>query len=286
MKKVFLAALVALTGLMSSCNNGAPKASLNNDIDTLSYEMGMLLSASENDFKQYLTQAGSDSAYVDELIKGYIDGMQAADDKKKLAYYMGVQQGLQTKMQLPQMEQQVFQGDSTKKISVKNFIAGFTAMAKNKSVLKIGGKVIGKEEAQKRVMDYMFGAKKVESEKFMEKKKKEAGVVALGGGVYGKELSKGTDAHCTATDSVKVKYEGKLINGQLFDSSASQPGGVATLSLKNVIEGWKIALPKMGVGSEWELYIPYDKAYGESGTGPIPPFSALVFKITLLSVAK
>ena len=77
MKKIILAAIIAATGL-TSCNNGQPKANLKSDIDTLSYEMGMAMSQSEGEFQNYLSQSGSDSAYVDELLKGYIDGMEAA----------------------------------------------------------------------------------------------------------------------------------------------------------------------------------------------------------------
>ena len=72
----------------------------------------------------------------------------------------------------------------------------------------------------------------------------------------------------------------------MFDSSANQPGGTVTFSLRNVIKGWGIAIPKMTVGSTWEIYVPYQAAYGEQGTGPIPPFAALTFKVTLVSVNK
>ena len=68
MKKIFLAAMIAATTALSSCNNGSPKANLKSDIDTLSYEMGMAMSASEGDFQNMLTQQGSDSAYVDEFL--------------------------------------------------------------------------------------------------------------------------------------------------------------------------------------------------------------------------
>ena len=54
--------------------------------------------------------------------------------------------------------------------------------------------------------------------------------------------------------------------------------------LQYMIEGWKIALPEMTVGSEWELYIPAELGYGERGTGPIPPYSALIFKVTLVGI--
>lgn len=285
MKKILLAAFVAAAAL-TSCNNGSPKANLKTDVDTLSYEVGMAMAPSEAELSGYLSQAGSDSAYIDEFLKGYIDGIKSAEDKKKMAYYMGVQQGLGTKMQMSQLEKQIFQGDSTKHISVKNYISGFTSYAKNKSALKIGGKVIDKETAQKRIMDYMFGGKKEESIAFMQKVAKQPGIKALGSGVYGKEIAKGSDEHVKATDSIIVKYEGRLTNGQLFDASANQPGGQVTLSLKSVIRGWQIAIPQMGVGSTWEIYIPYELGYGEQGTGPIPPFAPLVFKITLVGLAK
>ena len=287
MKKIFFAAAVAVAATLSSCNNGQPRANLQNDIDTLSYEMGMAMSTSEGEFQNYLSQQGSDSAYVDEFLKGYIEGIKASDDKKRIAYNLGLQAGMQIKKQMPMIEKQVFQGDSTKKVNIKNFVAGFTALAKNKTTLKIGGKLIDKEEANKRIMDYMFGSKKQESIAFMKKVSKQPGVVALGSGVYGKEISKGTSTeHCSTTDKVTVKYEGKLADGTVFDSSAKQEGGVVTFPLNNVIKGWTIAIPKMTVGSTWIIYVPYEMGYGEQGTGPIPPFAALTFEVTLVSINK
>lgn len=281
MKKILLAVFVAAAAL-TSCNNGTPKANLKTDIDTLSYEMGLTMGPTAEELASYLKQSGSDSAYADDFIKGYIDGLKAADDKKKLAYNLGMQIGMQAKNQMPQYEAQFFQGDSTKRISVKNFAAGFSAMAKNKSTLKIGGKVVDRETAQKRIMDYIYGGLKKDNEAFMQKIAKEAGVKALGNGVYGKELSKGTDQHVSAADSVVVSYEGRLANGQIFDSSANQPNGQVGMKLTKTIKGWQVAVPQMTVGSTWEIYIPYSMGYGETGTGPIPPFATLIFKITLV----
>lgn len=285
MKKIILAGLVAATALFSACNNGTPKANLKTDIDTLSYEMGVAMSTEKSNIENMLAQQGSDSAYVDEFIKGYIDGMKSADDKKQMAYNMGLQAGMQTKMQMPMIEQQVFQGDSTKKVSIKNYVAGFTDYANGKVVVKINDSVLTRETANKEVMNYMFGKQKKESAKFMADKAKEAGVKALSNGIYYKELEKGTgDKHCTLNDSIVVEYEGKLVNGTVFDSSKNQPTGKVTMPLARMIKGWQVALPQMPVGATWEIYIPYEQGYGENGTGPIPPFSALIFKIKLLDV--
>lgn len=287
MKKIIWAATVAAAVLLSACNNGTPKADLKNEVDTLSYEMGMVMSTPEGDIQNYLSQQGSDSAYVDEFLKGYMNGLRSGDDKKQMAYNLGMQAGMQMKMQLPMIEKQVFQADSTKKVSVKNFVAGFTAFAKNKTDLKVNGKLVTKDEANKHIMAYMFKKFKNESAQFMAKKAKEAGVKKLAGGILYKEINKSASTErVAATDSVIVKYEGRLANGQVFDSSARQPGGTATLNLKNVIKGWQTAISAMPVGATWEVYIPAELGYGEQGSGPIPPYSALIFKITLMGKAK
>lgn len=287
MKKIVLATFVAAAACLTACDNSTPGASLKSDIDTLSYEIGFMMSPSESELAGYLTQQGTDSAYVDEFIKGYLEGIKSADDKKKTAYNLGLQAGMQAKQQIPMIESQIFQGDSTKKVSVRNYIAGFTANAKQKKILKVNGEELTKQTANAAIMGYMFGKQRTESDAFMAQKAKEAGVKTLDKGILYKEITKGTGTeHCTANDSVTIKYEGRLANGDVFDTSERQPGGTVTLSLKNVIEGWKIAIPAMTVGSTWEIYIPYEQGYGERGTGPIPPFSALIFKVTLLGVAK
>lgn len=287
MKKLVLATLVASAALFTGCRNNTPHANLKTDIDTLSYELGLMMSASEGDFQNMLTQVGSDSAYVDEYLKGVTDGIKSADDKKKLAYNMGLIQGIQMKMQLPQQEQQIFSGDSTKKISVKNYVAGFTALPKNKSALMVDGKPVDREAAYRLVMEYMFKKVQKESNDFLAKTAKEPGVKALKDGILYKviESGKGTE-HCTATDSVTVSYEGRLVNGTVFDSSANQPNGTVTMSLKKVIQGWQKAVPAMVVGDEWEIYIPYSQGYGERATGAIPPYSTLIFKIKLVGISK
>ena len=285
MKKIFMATLVAATTLFTACHNSAPKANLKTDVDTVSYEAGIVMSPGDQ-LAGYLAQSGSDSASVDEFMKGLRAGIEAAGDKKKMAYYMGLMQGLQAKSQmLPGIESQIFAGDSTKKINIKNFLAGYAAAINGNIELQRDGKAVDREAANKHLMDYMFGKQKKESEEFLAAKKKEEGVKELNGGVLYKVLKAGEgDKKPAATDSVIVKYEGRLADGTVFDSSEHAPEGTATLSLQYMIEGWKIALPEMTVGSEWELYIPAELGYGERGTGPIPPYSALIFKVTLVGI--
>lgn len=84
-------------------------------------------------------------------------------------------------------------------------------------------------------------------------------------------------------DVIKVHYEGKLVDGTVFDSSF-QRGKPALMPLANLVPGWLEALPKMHVGDEWILYVPPDLGYGPAGRGPIPPDSVMIFRLQLLGM--
>lgn len=125
---------------------------------------------------------------------------------------------------------------------------------------------------------------KEEGERFLEENGRKEGVVTLPSGLQYKILKEGKGARPTAEGRVKCNYEGKLINGTVFDSSYAR-NTPAVFPVNGVIQGWVEALQLMNEGSQWELYIPYNLAYGERGAGEsIPPYSALVFKVELLEV--
>jgi FKBP-type peptidyl-prolyl cis-trans isomerase FklB len=110
------------------------------------------------------------------------------------------------------------------------------------------------------------------------------GVKTTASGLQYKVITQGTGAVPTATDDVKVNYEGRLIDGKVFDSSYKR-GEPNTFKANQVIKGWTEALTMMPVGSKWELYIPYDLAYGERGAGnDIKPYETLVFTVELLDI--
>ena len=136
MKKIFMAA-VAAVALFSACEKpGAVKPNLKTDIDTLSYALGIANSPSDADIKNYLMQAGADSAYVQEFIKGLKEGLSIADNKKEMAYQLGMQTGMQMKTRMFQsLENQVFAGDSTQHLSTKYFLMGFNDGHKDRIAL-------------------------------------------------------------------------------------------------------------------------------------------------------
>lgn len=120
---------------------------------------------------------------------------------------------------------------------------------------------------------------------YLDNYKKQKGVVALPSGLLYKVVRKGDGALPTDTSTVEVHYEGKLIDGSIFDSSY-QRGETTSFPLNQVIKGWQEGLKLMPVGSEYELVIPYTLAYGEVGTRGIPPFSTLIFKVELKNIKK
>jgi len=121
---------------------------------------------------------------------------------------------------------------------------------------------------------------------FLEKNKKQSGVVTLGSGLQYKIVDEGKGAVPTAEDLVSVDYEGKLINGEVFDSSY-QRGKPVQFKVSQVIAGWQEALQKMKPGATWELFVPPELAYGDRGLGgPIGPNETLVFKVHLISIDK
>ena len=120
---------------------------------------------------------------------------------------------------------------------------------------------------------------------FLAQNAKAEGVITLPDGLQYKVLQAGAagGASPLADDHVIVNYEGKLLDGQVFDSSY-QRGHPDVFVAGQLIKAWTEALQKMRPGDVWMLYAPPDLAYGEKGVGPIPPNSALVFKIELISV--
>ena len=120
---------------------------------------------------------------------------------------------------------------------------------------------------------------------FLASNGKQPGVVTLPDGLEYKIVASGAadGPKPKPADEVKVHYEGKLLDGTVFDSSFTR-GVPADFTLGNLIPAWVEAIQLMRPGDEWLLYVPPQLGYGEKGAGPIPPNSVLVFRIKLLGV--
>ena len=222
-----------------------------------------------------------------EFIKGLNEGVNAGENAKKAAYYAGIQIGQQISTRMVKgINREVFGDDSTKSISMKNFMAAFiSATTGKKSLMTMDqAQLIAQSkmrEIKSREMMKTYGPNKEAGEKFLKENATKEGVKMLDNGVQYKVLTEGKGAIPADTSLVKVNYEGRLIDGTVFDSSYKR-GEPAIFRANQVIRGWTEALCHMPAGSVWEVYIPQDQAYGEREQGDIKPFSALIFKIELV----
>ena len=245
---------------------------------------------------QFLMQQGIDSTQMAEFIKGFNEGATKIE-QKDVAYMTGLQVGqMVSKQWVEGFNQQIFGNDSTQSLSRENLLAGFIAGVVGKGqmdkMFAQGYMQTQMEIVREKALEKQYADVIAEGKKFLEENKAKEGVVTTESGLQYKILTKGTGAIPADTSYVQVNYKGTLIDGTEFDSSykrkdkdgKSQP---ATFRANQVIKGWTEALTMMPVGSKWELYIPYDLAYGSRATGAdIKPFSTLIFEVELVGIGK
>lgn len=288
--KVLAATAIAAATFSACGNSSTPKADLKSDVDSMSYAIGLAQS-------QYFRQAIEngqviDTTYIDELVKGINEGVNAGDDKKKAAYIMGLQVGQQLSTQLVKgINQEVYGNDSTKTISLKNLLSGFITGATGKKGIftpEAANQIAQSkmEEIKSQTMLKEYGPNKKAGEKFLAENKKKPGVVTLKSGLQYKVIKEGKGAIPTDTTTVTVNYEGRTIDGNVFETTYKEGKKPVTIQPNQFIPGWTEALTHMPEGSVWEVYIPQELGYKARLAGDIKPFSTLIFKIELLKVGK
>ncbi len=153
--------------------------------------------------------------------------------------------------------------------------------------------LLNEQQCNQVVMSYIEKAKaeksaaaKRQGEVFLAENKTKPGVVTTASGLQYLILKEGTGPKPAVTDKVKCDYEGKLIDGTVFDSSVKS-GKPIEFAVNGVIKGWTEALQLMNTGSKWRLFIPSDLAYGDQQMGPdIKPGSTLIFDVELIDIVK
>ncbi len=290
MRKAFLASVAFVATLLASCDKGTPKADLKNERDTLSYAFGVTRGEQLQDF--LVEHLSMDTTYMDEFIKGLNEGVNADDDKKKEAYLIGVNIGMQVKTELVKgLNYDLFGKDSTQTVSVNNLLAGLVSGVTRRDMIftpqqatEIFNRLYAKHKIEQRERDYADWKK--ENENFLIQTAQKSGVKKLGEGVYYEVIAEGTGEVPMDTNRVTVYYEGSLIDGTPIDNCSHRNIPI-TFKANEVIPGWTEALVHMPVGSKWKLYIDQKKAYGNrSVDGTIKPFSTLVFSLELLGIEK
>ncbi|MCR5851126.1 MAG: FKBP-type peptidyl-prolyl cis-trans isomerase [Bacteroidaceae bacterium] len=181
-------------------------------------------------------------------------------------------------------------GQQIKSMNIENFsIEDFT-----KSIIDImegNPTAFSAREAQIMLQEYFSKKQKEEAQAhiaegkaYLDANAKREGVTVTKSGLQYEVLKEGTGKSPKATDTVRCHYEGRLLDGSVFDSSY-QRGEPADFGLNQVITGWTEGVQLMKEGAKFRFTIPYLLAYGEQGAGSsIPPFSTLIFDVELIKV--
>ena len=242
-----------------------------------SYAAGVAQSAS---LAQFLAQrSGVDSAHIKDFVEG-LSKEVSADEAAKLRALLA---SIDIKKQMPQIVQSMNQqatgkGDTTY-VDAATFLKGLTEGLLKTNTLSADSAT----KIEQQQYDYYTQQLKTRNADFLKNYAKQKGVKSTPSGLLYKVIKEGDGAMPADTSEVEVHYEGKLIDGSVFDSSYKR-GETATFAVNQVIKGWSEAVKLMKVGAEYEVCLPYELAYGERGTRGIPPYSTLIFKIELKGI--
>ena len=287
-KSLLIVALALAVGLPASARSRKkiqekkrPKITLLQPVpaDSFSYAMGVAQSAS---LRQYLLmREGVDSAYLNDAVCGLMAKYNEEAVKGKVAYAAGLKIGqMNATNVIPSLNKMATGKADSAYIDRDLFVKGL-----GQGVLKQPTS-ISEEQALaiiERQTAYIRQRDSIANADFLLKNKRVPGVITSKSGLQYKILKEGTGATPSDTSQVEVNYEGRLIDGTVFDSSYKR-GQSATFGCNQVIKGWTEALTMMKEGDVWELYIPYNLAYGERGNQSIPPYATLIFKVELIKV--
>lgn len=257
---------------------------LTSSSDSLSYSVGMTVTNGLISYMQ--TQLGVDTAYMADFVAGFEDAVKAQKDPRQKARIAGVTIGEQASGRMLSGLKQEAEG-APDSINEQLFFRGFTdALLGDTTVMtmEVAQDVSNKKSEANRQAKIAVQTEKGRA--FLAENAKKPGVISLPSGLQYKVLKQGDGIVPQKTDKVKVHYEGRLIDGTVFDASSKHGNEPATFRPDQVIKGWTEALTMMPVGSKWQLFIPQELGYGERAAGQIPPYSTLIFDVELVGIDK
>lgn len=287
LKTILILALVALVCTDASARSRKKKLEYVNPVKPVaakdySYAIGV---AQAKSLKDYLMQReGVDQQYLPMAIQGMRDyaKLSPTELKEKQAYAAGLRIGEMNQQQVvPAFNQQATGKRDTTFVDAALLTDGLADGMNGVATLSADSAMKVAEQQ----MAYYKNEIKNANALWLDANKQKKDVKTLPSGLQYRILTAGNGPVATDTTKVEVHYEGKLIDGTVFDSSYKR-GQTATFRPDQVIKGWTEALQLMPEGSTWELYIPYNLAYGENGTQNIPPYSTLIFKVEVVKVGK
>lgn len=265
-------------------------------INDMFYAVGVL---QHRGLDEYLVHRGIDAKYKPQFVQGAKEGVSGKQYGPKPAQYtparkaydFGKEIGIYLRTQcIKGVETEVFGKEcigTKRETHLKQLANGFVdacnydmrmGYLEAEKIFEKNSRAIKAER-----LSVEFADNKLAGEKFLAENKQKPEVIELASGVQYKILKKGSGRIPRSTSKVKVHYEGRTIDGNVFDSSYNR-GEATVFTANQVIKGWTEILEIMPVNSVWEIYIPAELAYGERKAGDIKPFSALIFKVELLGI--
>lgn len=259
-------------------------------VDSVSYAMGQNMGAETISF---IAQMGlidlealdnlddkKNQVILNKLIEGLTNSLYSKSPQEK-SYHAGITLGASLLKLKETFGDKLVAG---KELNTDLFIQAMTAsILKKESLIENPAGYISRKE--KEAAELLQQKRMEEGQKFLEENGNKEEVHSLPSGVQYKVLVNGSGETPTKSDRVTVHYEGRLLDGTIFDSSYKR-GSPASFGVTQVIKGWTEILQFMPAGSKWTVYIPYNMAYGERGAGNIPPYSTLIFDIELIEIAR
>ncbi|MEM6766487.1 MAG: FKBP-type peptidyl-prolyl cis-trans isomerase [Bacteroidota bacterium] len=215
------------------------------------------------------------------LFLGTVSSLLAQFDTKmdSISYTLGVDVGTNLSRTGLEINQEIF-----KKGLMDSFAGDVLSLDEDQRVALMQEFQVMVRDAKEAQQKQKSMKAKEEGKAFLAANKAKEGVVELPSGLQYKVLEAGEGSSPTTADRVEVHYEGKLIDGTVFDSSYKR-GETITFGVTQVIAGWTEALQLMKPGDKWQLVIPSDLAYGDRGAGrDIPPGATLIFDVELISI--
>lgn len=260
---------------------------LNNSSDSLSYAAGVALT---NGLVSYLLQQKMDTTMMSDFVRGLREGIRSVGDPKQKAYMVGLDIARQVnERMLPGISEEF--KDTPDSIISDLLCRGFIDAIEGDSTV-FTYDAADKFFTEKRALDKiakenkLYGPNREAGEQFLKENAKKDSVIVLPSGLQYKVLVKGDGEVPLEDQKVQVNYEGRLIDGTVFDSSARHDDKPTEFKPNQVIKGWSEALTMMPVGSKWQLFIPYYLAYGNRSAGEIKPYSTLIFDVELVGIVK
>ncbi|MBR1594808.1 MAG: FKBP-type peptidyl-prolyl cis-trans isomerase [Alloprevotella sp.] len=246
--------------------------------DTFSYAMGIVQAPS---LRQYLVQQeGVDTAALSFAAQGIVANLSEEEANRIIALAAGLKIARVNRDRvIPSINQQATGREDSVYMDTAIYCGALAAALMGEQMAYTADSA---QKVVERQMEYQQNQFRVANETWLEKNKAEKGVVTLPSGLQYRILTAGTGPKPAEGAKVEVNYEGRLIDGTVFDSSYKR-GKSTTFPVNGVIKGWTEALMLMPEGSTWELYIPQELGYGDKGAGrDIPAYATLIFKVELI----